>query len=136
MAFLIFVILSVGSAFSGLTRSPFNNNNSAETVKPPIYTYHEIMDGGRKKIYEVEEGAQPPAGAQPYPNFSAIFGTNAQMSQQNREVNNRGPQQKIEASEQQLPYANLPATPGINVPLPRQTVQRSGLPLMPLGGRH
>lgn len=34
------------------------------------------------------------------------------------------------------PQANLPATPGINAPLPSQAVQRSGLPLMPLGARH
>ena len=111
----------------------------AEYTPPKEY---EIDNGGRKKIIEVDAGERPPAGAYPYPNFSEIYGGRA--PEQNREVNNEQQKEMFEAKESEqpttiyapLPYANLPATPGINAPLPVQNVPRSGVPLMPLGDRH
>jgi len=85
----------------------------------PLKSY-EIDNGGRKKIIEVEGDQPPPAGAYPYPNLPPIPG--------------KIPMSVLKSTEH--PTANLPATPGINAPLPVPAVPRTGLPLMPLGGRH
>jgi len=45
-------------------------------------------------------------------------------------------QRQAALSANNFPVASLPKTPGIDAPLPRQNVMRSGLPLMPLGSEH
>jgi len=78
------------------------------------------------------------------PATRAIYSRSSNIAYQRRlnqdcareELGNAIASRRMLASANNFPVANLPKTPGIDGPLPRQAVPQSGLPLMSLGDKH
>ena len=125
------LILVIAAALMMMGRNSNNVGNSTMYKQPQeeeVTRYYQIMDGGRKKIISrLEKVGEKPhlePGMIPYGDLQSEL-------KQLRDANNA-----TSFKSTALLPANLAATPGVNAPLPEQTIQRSGLPLMPLGAGH
>jgi hypothetical protein len=108
LLFLFTVIVGVGNAFRPYTQSTINNRQWEVPVPTPVHSRSSYIAYQKRMNQDCAREELEKAIA---------------LRQMPVSVNN-------------FPVANLPKTPGIDVSLPRQSVHRAGLPLVPLGGNH
>ena len=140
MLAMVAALMVLGRYFENLSYDTVQPQKLQQQPPPPPVEstrYYQINDG-RNKIFDRVERVSVQPDVKQQRNRYEIPPAPEDMRQRYYAAQYEQLIQARNALSENRPLsaANLPCTPGMNVPLPRQTVERSGLPLMPLGDRH